>query len=184
MREIEIKLKVKDLDELEKKMSEAGCVFGKSFKQHDVIYSRVDDLKEFCDSYEGHVAVRIRREGDKTKLTVKLQCSNEMDNIEHEIHVENFDTTDEILKTLGWKRQVEVKKIRKSGKLGKYEVCLDKVDHLGDFIELEKMTENDDDPKKVRQELFNKLKPFDFSEKDEVAEGYDTLIYKLKNNIN
>lgn len=184
MREIEIKLKASNLNGLEEQLVKAGCRLSEEIHQHDVIYSKIDDPKEFADSYEGHVAVRIRKEGEKTKLTIKLQCSNEMDNIEHEMEIESFDKMDEMLKILGWKREVEVKKIRKKGKLGEYEVCLDNVEQLGTFVELEKMTKDDDDPEKVRKELFDVLRPFGFSEEDEVGQGYDTLIYQLHNRLN
>lgn len=180
-REIEIKLKVKDLGALEKQLIESGCVLSGQIRQEDVIYFQPNNEKDFTDAHEGHIAIRIRREGDIAKLTLKEQRSNEMDNIECETEIKNPEATHRMLEILGWKPAVEVKKFRKKGMLGEYEVCLDKVDELGDYIELEKMTKDDDNPGKVREELFRALEPFGLYRQDEETKGYDTLMYFLKN---
>lgn len=183
MREIEIKLKVKNSDELEKKLIEKGCIFSEPINQHDVVYSTGPETgARLTATTEGHLAIRIRREGDRAELNLKQQKSNEMDNIEWESLVENPGAIHNILGLLGWKPRLEVKKVRKKGKLGEYKICLDKVDKLGDFIELEKMTHDDDDPEKVRNELFKALEPFRLTRNDEETKGYDTQMYQLKNN--
>ena len=180
MREIEIKLRVNSLEELEKKLTDNGLVISKEMVQHDVIYSKVNDTRDFMDSYEGCISIRIRNEDGKAKFTLKQQKSNEMDNLEYETEVKDPKAIHQILLTLGWKPEVEVKKIRKKGKLGEYEVCLDRVEQLGDFIELEKMTDDDADPEAVRDELFDALEQFGLLRKNEETRGYDTQIYQLK----
>ncbi len=183
MREIEIKLRVNNLEELEKKLKENGCLISGEIKQHDVIYSRVDDKRDYMEAYEGFIAVRIRNQDGISILTVKQQKSNEMDNSEYETKVEDPEVMHQILLLLGWKPLLEVKKIRKKGKLGEYEICLDKVEELGSFVELETLIADDDntDSGKVREELFKTLEPYGLSKKDEEKIGYDTQIYKLKN---
>lgn len=37
------------------------------------------------------------------------------------------------------------------------------------------------DPEKIKGELFEALKPYGLTQKDEETKGYDILIYKLKN---
>jgi len=181
MREIEIKLKVKNLDELEKKLKEAGCIFSAPIKQNDVVYSSGSDTgARFTEAKEGHVAIRIRRENDIAEFTLKQQKSNEMDNMEYGTKVENPEAIHKILEVLGWKPQLEVIKIRKKGKMGEYEICLDRVEQLGEYVELEKITDGNADPDEVRKELFEALKPFGLSEKDEETKGYDTLICQIK----
>ena len=183
MREIEIKLKVKDLDVLEKRLEDSGCIFSESIEQHDVVYSTGPDTgARFCEAKEGHIAIRIRRQNNIAEFTLKQQKSNEMDNIEYETEVKNPEAIDGILRVLGWKPQIEVKKTRKKGKLGEYEVCLDKVERLGDYVEVEKMAEDEADPEKIRDELFKAIEPFGLTKDDEETKGYDTLICKLNNN--
>ena len=180
MREIEIKLKVKDIEGLEQKLEKAGCKFSKPIRQHDVIYLSKTSSDEFGKAREGHIAMRIRHEDNVSKITLKQQRSHEMDNIEYETEVKDPKEIHNILLTLGWNPGVEVKKIRKKAKMGDYEICLDRVERLGNYIELEKITHENDDPDKVKKELFEAIKPFGLSERDEENLGYDTLIYKLE----
>jgi adenylate cyclase class 2 len=72
---------------------------------------------------------------------------------------------------------VEVRKIRRKGKLREYEICLDQVEQLGTFVELEKLTDDDVNAEKVREELFNELESLGLSRGAEVTQGYDTQIY-------
>ncbi len=181
MREIEIKLRVDDLDELEKKLAEKGLVISKELYQYDVIYSQ-NDPSIFTGLKPGGIVVRIRDENGKLELNLKQQQTHELDNIEWETEVKDREAIHNILLLLGWKPEVEVKKVRKKGKLGEYEICLDRVEELGNFVELEKLADENANPEKIRQELINTLRQFGLNEKDEEAKGYDTQIYQLKNN--
>lgn len=181
MREIEIKLKVKNLDELEKKLKDSGCVFGKSFKQHDVIYSDKNNSRKFDEPVEGNVSIRIRYDEDSTKLTLKQQKSYQMDCLEYETEIKEPKVFDGILRVLGWTPECEVYKTRKKGKLGNYEVSLDKVEKLGSFVELEMLTDDNANPQKAREELFKVMGKFGLSKADEETDGYDIQIYKLQN---
>lgn len=182
-REIEIKLKVENLDGLERKLTQAGCVFAEPISQFDVIYSNDGDsgVRPNGKAEEGHLAIRIRREGDIAKFTLKQQKSNEMDNLEYETKVDDAEAIHKILEALNWKPQLEVKKVRKKGMLGEYEICLDRVEGLGEYLEIEKMTNDNANPEEVRKELFSAIKPFGLTEADEETRGYDTLIYQLNN---
>lgn len=181
MREIEIKLRVNNLEELEKKLTDAGLVISKEITQHDIVYSRIDDTHEYTESYEGCIIVRIRNQDGKIILNLKKQLSGEMDNLEYETKVEDEEAMHQILFSLGWKPAVEVKKVRRKGKLGAYEICLDRVEQLGDFVELEKMANANADAKKIRDELFKALERFGLPREQEETKGYDTQIYLLKN---
>jgi len=181
MREIEIKLKVNDLSAIEKKLKELGCLLSENILQHDVIYSLKDKQAEFNKSKEGDIIIRIRKQDDVAQLNLKKQMSYEMDNIEYETEIKNPEAVHQMLMLLGWTPTVEVRKVRRKGKLSDYEICLDEVEELGNYIELEKLTSDSDDPNKVRQELFEALTPFGLSEKDEEIKGYDTQIYQLHN---
>jgi len=179
MREIEIKLKVKDLGALERELIKRGCKLSDPIRQEDVIFSNRPNF--FNNSKEGDIIPRIRKQGNVVQLNFKQQKSREMDNLEYEIKIDNANSAQKMLEMLGWNAQVEVKKTRKEGRLGEYTVCLDRVDGLGDFVELEKMTADDADVEKVRKELFDTMRVFGFSEKDEEEKGYDTQMYLLNN---
>jgi adenylate cyclase class 2 len=102
-----------------------------------------------------------------------------MDNLEYESVVENPKDVHEMLLVLGWKPEIEVKKHRKKAKMGAYELCLDRVENLGDYLEIEKLTEDTVDPAKVVSELYGMLELFGLSNKDEESRGYDTLMWQL-----
>ncbi len=167
---------------MEKKLEDSGLVISKEVKQYDVIYIPANKPNIFSETKEGNIVLRIRRENDSTTLNLKKQKSYEMDNIEYETKINDPEAMQQILLLLGWKPEVEVKKTRKKGKLGEYEVCLDRVEGLGDFIELEKITDDHADPEEVRDELFKALKIYGLSRKDEETKGYDTQMYQIRNN--
>jgi len=166
MREIEIKLRVPDLDALEKKLTEAGLVISKEISQHDVVYSQ-NDPTIFTRMREGIFVMRIRDEDGVSKITLKQQQTHELDNLEYETNVENREVMHQILLKLGWVPEVEVKKVRKKGTLGEYEICLDQVEGLGSFVELEKMADDNADAQKVVDELFEALKPYGLTREQE-----------------
>ncbi|MDP3763481.1 MAG: class IV adenylate cyclase, partial [bacterium] len=173
----------KNLEEIEKKLKEKGCVLSEPINQHDVIYSLKGSRNEFESASEGDVIIRIRHMNDRAQLNLKRQRSSEGDNLEYETEVSNPEETHKMLGTLGWYPIVEVKKIRREGKFGEYGVCLDQVEKLGTFVELEKLTNDDADPEQVRNELFKEFESLGLSKSDEETRGYDTQIYKLPHYI-
>lgn len=179
MREIEIKLRVKNLEEIEKRLKEKGCIISEPISQHDVNYSLKGSRNEFESAKEGDVIIRIRHLKDTAQLNLKQQRSNEMDNLEYETEVKDPGEMHKMLTALGWYPAVEVKKIRRKCKFGEYEICLDEVEKLGTFMEIEKMTDDNVNPEEVREELFKELEYFGLSKKDEETRGYDTQIYQL-----
>ena len=178
MREIEIKLRVKNLAVLQKRLEEKGCILSDPISQHDVNYSK-GGIEEWKNAKEGDIMLRIRYLKDIAEFNLKQQRSNEMDNLEYETEVGDPKAMHNILLMLGYKPEVEVKKIRRKGKIGEYEICLDEVEKLGSYVELEKLTSDDANPEKVREELFGVLESFGLSRKDEETKGYDTQIYQI-----
>lgn len=179
MREIEIKLRAKNLEEIEQKLKEKGCTISEPISQHDTIYSLKGSRNEFESASEGDVIIRIRRLKNTAQLNLKQQRSSEGDNLEYETEVKDPEEVHNMLTTLNWYPAIEVKKMRKKGKLGEYEFCLDQVEQLGTFVEIEKLTSDDVDPNEVREELFKELESLGLSREDEEIRGYDTQIYQL-----
>jgi adenylate cyclase class 2 len=181
MREIEVKFKVTNMVALEEKLYARGCVLAEPIIQHDVIYSRQGGAEEFAQAKAGDVIIRLRHLVDRTELNLKKQCSSEMDNLEYETRVDDPAAMHQILLTLGWQSVVEVKKVRRQAKLGEYEICVDQVERLGDFVELEKLTSDDADPVVVREELLAELATLGLERQLEETRGYDTQIFQLGN---
>ena len=175
--EIEVKAKVRNLDDLVSKLKEIGCVLNEPVVQDDCIYNKKGvDIRK---GYDGSPILRIRKQGEKIIFTLKKNRSNELDCIEKEIEVSDKDILKDILELLDYENTIEVHKKRQRGKYGDYEICLDEVEGLGFFIEVEKMS--DEDGEKVQNELFDFLKKLGIEDEDRVFYGYDTLVW-LKNN--
>ena len=69
MREIEIKLRVQNLDEFEKKLTDSGLVISKEIKQHDVIYAPIYEKDIFVNVKKGNIIMRIRSQDGDRKST-------------------------------------------------------------------------------------------------------------------
>jgi adenylate cyclase, class 2 len=179
MREIEVKLRADNLDQVKVKLEQAGCVLSAPIHQHDAIYSKKGSTEEWTAGKTGHVVMRLRREKDKAVFNLKQQLTSELDNTEIETLVADPDAIDKILSVLGYAPQVEVKKVRQKGKYKDYEVCLDTVEQLGSFVELEKLTSDDADPEAVKEELLKELESLGLSRSNQETRGYDTQIFQL-----
>jgi len=175
--EIEVKAKVKDFETIKNKLREIGCILSEPIIQDDYIYNKkgIDIRKE----YDGSPILRIREQGEKILFTLKKNRNNELDCIEKEIEVNNRNILNDIIELLDYECTVEVHKTRVKGIYNDYEICLDEVNGLGSYIEVEKMS--DEDGEKVQNELFDFLQTLGISKEDRVFKGYDTLMW-LKNN--
>ncbi|HEY4514820.1 MAG TPA: class IV adenylate cyclase [Candidatus Paceibacterota bacterium] len=179
MREIEVKMRVSDHDKLEKVLSERGCVLSEPISQHDVIYSPGRD-SYWNDYKEGDVAIRIRNQDGVSMFTLKQQKSGEHDNLEYETVIGDKEAMHGALNALGWSPEVEVKKLRRKGKLGELEICLDVVEELGTFVELEKMCQDDTDPADVEEMLLATLEELGIPRSNQEKRGYDTQMWQKK----
>jgi adenylate cyclase class 2 len=175
--EIEVKAKIKDFEIVKNKLKKLGCVLSLPIIQDDYIYN-----KKGINLYKDHgksPILRIRKQDKKILFTLKKNRNNELDCIEKELEVSNENTLRDIFELLDYESNVEVHKKRIKTNYKDYEICLDEVDELGSYIEVEKMSEENGE--KVQNELFDFLQTLGVLKEDRVFNGYDTLIY-LKNN--
>lgn len=78
---------------------------------------------------------------------------------EYETKVEDLRQIKKILDILNFKSLVKVDKIRKTWIYKDYEIDIDSVKKLGDFVEVEYIGKDEDvDPKKITEEMINFLK--------------------------
>ncbi len=175
--EIEVKAKVKDRERLMAKIGELGCALSEPIRQEDEIF--VDFSGPLLNHGSGKNILRIRRTADKAIFTLKRNREeDELDCIEKEVEISEAGTFKEILGYLGYREAIKVKKVRRKGIYGDYEICLDEVEGLGDFIEVEKMSE--EDGKKIQEELMVFLRSLGVREEDRVFKGYDSLLEEKK----
>jgi len=184
VREIEIKVRLANLDEAKQKLVVAGVVISQPKKQHDVVYC----LPENLQSEGGDTSVnwlRVRTENDSTVyFTLKRSVSGSLDSIEHETIVEKGGELEKILDYMGYVVFGDLTKTRQTGHYNEsIEVCVDEVLPLGGFIELEKLCPDDADGTAVEKELFAALDVLGIEYTERMTKGYDELMndYLAKN---
>lgn len=181
MREIEVKARIKDLGETRKKLEKMGCTFSEPLDQKDIIFlHKSPDLRTM---EKGKVILRIRNSSGAIILTLKKQCENELDNIEEEVVVESQEKMERILKYMDYEEVIRVNKVRQKTFYKDMEICVDRVEGLGDFIEVEKMTD-DKQEGELQGKLFEFLESLGVKKEDQVFKGYDSLLYDKKHNEN
>jgi adenylate cyclase, class 2 len=140
--EIEIKFPVSDLAALEARVMRLPISETSSVNEADHYFSAPD--RDFARTDE---ALRVRRIGSKSLVTYKGPRSDKQTKTRKEIEVPLGDGDAaaekfmEILTHLGYRPTAVVKKLRKIFRLERdrfqVEICLDTVEHLGQFAELE-----------------------------------------------
>ncbi len=176
-KEIEVKAKLNNSEKVISNLKKLGCVLSEPVTQHDTIFVG-DDYGAFDEFQADKNLLRVRETEGKFILTLKQPKSNEQDAIEHETEVKDAGEMREILQHMGLHEAVRVKKARMKTHYNEWEICLDEVDGLGLFIEVEKIAD-DPDVEAVKNELFDFLKGLGIKPEDRITNGYDTLIYRL-----
>jgi adenylate cyclase class 2 len=176
-KEIEAKVQVDDFSHIVQKLKELEFVFDDSIVQEDTIYT--DIVAGWPAFSTDRTALRIRKSNGKSYFTYKKSVTNELDKIEREVEVGDGEIMEDIIRLLGFSHISTVKKKRVEAHLNDINVCLDEVEGLGKFIEVEKMT-NEKDGEKVQNELVEFLKELGVNLNRRVFQGYDTLMASLK----
>ena len=178
MFEIEVKAKLINREDIVKKLEAMGCIFGTELHQVDHIFIP----KDISFPPPLHVPVlRVRRQGDKSFLTLKISQSNRQDCIEHEMEISDGDKMIEIMELINYKKVPVVNKKRIKTKLDDMEIVIDIVEGLGEFIEVEKIIneKNGEVRKKIQKDLLNFLSEIGISEKDHLlGSKYDIMLFE------
>jgi adenylate cyclase class 2 len=136
--EIEAKLKVDSLVNVEQRLKQAGGEFVAEQIQKDFYFDDADSSFVSSDK-----ALRLRQQMEAGRQTVFLTYKGPKENdsykkrIEIEVEVGDLDLTEQLLMTLGYKRAAVVEKQRDLWIVSDCKVALDKVGQLGLFVEIE-----------------------------------------------
>ncbi len=174
MKEIEVKAHLKNKDQVLEKLTVLGCVLSEPVRQIDTVYTRIpaQTVEEYMKN--DHF-VRIREKSDgRFIFTVKKPLSKQvLTKAEHETEIKDAKELEQALFLMGYQIANKVIKVRRTAHCGEFEICIDEVEKLGSFIEIEKMSNGDVDA--VRKELNKFLISLGVSSEDEVHKGYDIM---------
>lgn len=187
MKEIEVKAYLKNNEEVVANLETLGCVLSEPIRQVDIVYTRIP-AKTVEEYLKNDHFVRIREKSDgRFIFTVKKPLSREvLTKAEHETEIVNAKELEQALYLMGYQVANKVIKIRRNAKYKEFEICIDEVEKLGSFIEIEKMSE--EDPEAVRKDLIGFMTSLGVSLDDEVKKGYDIMAiekmvkFNIKNN--
>ena len=181
MYEVEVKARLQNREEVIKKLEALGCKWSEELHQIDHVF--IEDGLPFPPPLFSNV-LRVRKQNDTYFFTLKIPQETRQDCIEREMEIKDGPMMMEILKLMKWQEVPTVDKKRIKTNVGDIEVVLDVVEHLGNFIEAEKIVKSEDreDRVKVQDELFKFLETFGVSKEDRVIDGkYDIMLYNKLN---
>lgn len=178
--EIEIKAQLNDKGVVMAKLKELGCEFSPVKTQDDMVW--VENSGDMATFLANKVFLRIRiQNGEKVILTAKqskTDLQGGAENLvkrEHEVVVDSAEEARGILAMLDLKEAVRTVKKRQTAEHNGYEICIDEVEGLGAFIELEKIAE-ESDAEAIQKEMSVFLQSLGVSPEDQVHKGYDILM--------
>ena len=158
MYEVENKYRNADIDQVRAELEKLGAEFQPPIEQIDRYYAHPS--RDFAQTDE---ALRIRRNGDKFRITYKGPKVDKTTKTRKEIEVPLPDggETDRqfgaLPDALGFKPVIEVKKTRTPAEFTRggreFEVALDQVDQVGDFVEIETSAGSDEELDAAREAL-------------------------------
>jgi adenylate cyclase class 2 len=175
MIEIEIKARA-NLEALRKKLKQDGAALERAVEQTDIYYNAPD--RDFAKTDE---ALRLRNEGGQIFLTYKGPKLDAESKTRKEVEVEvaGFDGMEDILHSLGYGATLRVHKTREIYHLDGAVVCLDRVDGLGDFVELETLATDEGGMEERRDWLIGVMRRLGV-EGDLIRESYLEMLLAKK----
>lgn len=161
-------------------LSTQGVALSEPIEQHDRVYG-LAGVAGASDGSEPWLRVRTEvAHGVSTSyLTLKKSVTNQLDSIEHETVVDDENEAVHIIEHLGFVPYSDLTKTRRKAHIGEIELCLDVVEPLGVFIEVEKLTDDDADYDIVAKELWGVLESLGIARTQVVTDGYDVLMNKF-----
>ena len=136
--EIEAKLKVDSLPQIEQRLKDLGAEFLAERQQTDCLF---DDANGTLTSSDRCLRIRRQSVGGNQQFFLAFKGAKESSNFkkrqEIEIEIEDADSMQNLLAALGYEQVFTVEKTRQLWQLGGCEVALDQLPLLGDFVEIE-----------------------------------------------
>jgi len=136
--EIEAKLKVDSLQEVERKLAELGARFLAEQLQTDYHF---DDADATFAKTDRCLRLRCQRDGKNERFFLTYKGAKEKSRFkkrqEIEVEIKDADSAQMLFSALGYEKALVVEKKRRVWQLGECQVVLDRLPLLGDFVEIE-----------------------------------------------
>jgi adenylate cyclase class 2 len=175
LREVEVKFRVRDAGALLAALAARGIELGPQVRQDDQAYAPAS--WDYGDSRRGVPFARLRTVGGHHLFTLKRPVENVFSCEEYETPVADRGQMHLAIVAMGFRPTVRIVKVRRSGMVGEsgVVVCLDEVEGLGFFLEVERLVADDVPGDVVQAELAGFVASLDV-QAEQARETYDTLV--------
>ena len=173
MKEIEVKYQLEDRIKFLKKLEALGCEISEVNHQKDTIY--VSDVNHI-ENTPGSIFLRVRKDNDKIELNAKKHEKVMQARTEVEFGVSSYSDANKFLELIGFQKWVEVSKKRVHTFYKDCNICIDEVDTLGSFVELEYVVDDKEEEEKVLEKIEEIAKEIGIDTKRVVNQYYDEMI--------
>ena len=157
MLEVEVRARLESFDSVKNILHEKARFMGHSH-QADRIFEHPKFLDSEHKIIEGGVVARIREEGEKRLLEFKQVVRGHGGAIEIKHDIAGGERISEFLESLGFQEAFSIRKFRDSYLYRDFLVCLDTVEQLGNFIEVEKAVASEQESGEARRQCLEILK--------------------------
>lgn len=181
--EIEIKLPIDRPETVLNGLISCGFEKAGRVREEDMYYN-----SEYHDVKKRDEALRIRKSTDletgKTRSQINFKGKKldqvSMSRKEYETEIKDSEHMDAILQAIGFFPVAGVCKVRQYLRRGEMTACLDQVENLGNFLELEVIAEDESLRKRYLNEMEVLLGKMGLSMKDTVRTSYLSMLMQCK----
>ena len=196
MIEVEVKLALTDSKRVEQKLRKDGFVLQKIVRETDTYFNGVDrdfrktdELKNVTDLSETEILSEHFTEQSVTENDSEIQSfvtykgpkfeETSMTRKELEIPIEDDAAMSGLLVALGYHPVPSVIKCRKYLVLDHMTACLDSVEGLGEYLELEILVEQEEGRQQALQQIEERLLSLGYSMQDTTRISYLSMLEKI-----
>lgn len=179
MHEIEVKATLRNKEAVLKKLEELGCALGDAISQDDGVFvEHIGSIEKYL-SNKAFSRIRVTGDGDII-YTLKYHLVERSGDptstpMEHEVKINSREEMEKILNALGYTEAVRTKKTRRKGKHQAWEICIDEVEGLGSFIEIEELGDAKD-AERIHASMLTFLGTLGIAPEDMFTQRYDLLL--------
>ncbi len=151
VREIELKYRVEDLEALLVALKSRGIELSEPVFQDDQAYAPAG--WQFGDSKLGISFLRLRTVQGRHYFTLKQPAGGVQDCLEYETQVTDRQAMHHAALHMGYRPTVRIAKTRRTATLDDCSLCIDELDGVGAFLELERMAPDHADTRAIQADL-------------------------------
>lgn len=151
MREVEVKFQIRDSEALLAALIARGIELGPPVRQDDQAYA--PDGWRYGDDRRGVPFARLRTAEGRHVFTLKRPAENVLSCDEHETVVADRVQMHHAIVAMGFRPTVRIGKVRRTAAVGDMVVCVDEVDGVGVFLEVERLVSDGVPGEEVQAEL-------------------------------